>query len=635
VDTTVDDSIVGQTLDGRYRVDSRIARGGMATVYLGHDIRLDRRIALKVMHPSMASDEDFVRRFIDEAKSVARLSHPNIVAVYDQGADAGHVFLAMEYVPGQTLRDLLRRRGALRPREALELLVPVLGGLAAAHHAGLVHRDIKPENVLITEDGRVKVVDFGLARAVESSTHHTKTGMIIGTVGYLAPEQVVQGIADARSDVYAAGVMLFELLTGRQPHRGDTPLSVAYKHVNEVVPAPSRLMTGVPQPLDTLVAMATSRDPDLRPGDAGQFLHAIFEALRTLPADGAAPMPRPVPVDDPGADMHTESIQQANHTLVAPRPEMPERPPADAGRGGGHRGSHRERGPGRWYTSRPLTVVVCAVVVVAVLAGVGWWVMIGRWADVPKLAGMSVTDARTRATHDGFGVRIGAGRYDDTVPAGKIVATSPNQGGKIAHDGTITLFPSKGPETVAIPDVANKPMDQARQALRGAGLQIGQIRRESNPNVPKDTVEGTDPPAGTQQPVTQAVTLVVSTGIAVPDLRDQNVNDAATNLTNVGLTMSRVDKYSSQPADTVIGQHPRPGSGANRGDVVQVIVSKGPPVVPIPDLGGKSVEDATKILQDAGFTVTANRIMNGDKVFKWDPSGQAPKGSQITLWAGP
>lgn len=633
MDTTVDDSLAGQMLDGRYRVDSRIARGGMATVYLAHDIRLDRRIALKVMHPSMASDEEFVHRFIDEAKSVARLSHPNIVAVYDQGADAGRVFLAMEYVPGQTLRDLLRRHGALRPREALELLVPVLGGLAAAHQAGLVHRDIKPENVLLTEDGRVKVVDFGLARAVESSTHHTKTGMIIGTVGYLAPEQVVQGVADARSDVYAAGVMLFELLTGRQPHRGDTPLSVAYKHVNEVVPAPSQLMTGVPPSLDTLVAMATSRDPDLRPGDAGQFLQAIFEALRTLPADGAAPMPRPVPVIDPGANMHTESLKQANHTLVTPREEMPA--PPDAG-GRGHRaGNHRERGPGRWYTSRPLTVVVCAVVVVALLAGVGWWVMIGRWADVPRLAGMSVSDARSKATHDGFSVRIGQGRYDATVPAGKVVATSPNQGGKIAHDGTITLFPSKGPETVAIPDVANKPLDQARQALRDAGLELGPIRRESNPNVPKDTVEGTDPPAGTQQRVTQPVTLVVSTGIAVPDLRGQNVNDAATNLSNIGLTMTRVDKYSSKPADTVIAQHPGPNAGANRGDVVQVVVSKGPPLVPVPDLGGKSVEDATKILEDAGFTVTANRVMNGDKVFKWDPSGQAPKGSQITLWAGP
>lgn len=630
MDTTVDEPAAGRTLDGRYRVDSRIARGGMATVYLGHDLRLDRRVALKVMHPSMASDEEFVRRFIDEAKSVARLSHPNIVAVYDQGADAGHVFLAMEYVPGQTLRDLLRRRGALRPREALELLVPVLGGLSAAHHAGLVHRDIKPENVLITEDGRVKVVDFGLARAVESSTHHTKTGMIIGTVGYLAPEQVVHGTADARSDVYAAGILLFELLTGRQPHRGDTPLSVAYKHVNEVVPAPSQLMQGVPPSLDTLVAMATSRDPDLRPGDAGQFLQGVFETLRTLPADGAAPMPRPVPVSDPGARYRTESVQPANHTLVAPH-EAPPTGPAEAG-------GVTDTRPRRWYTSRPLTIVISAVVVVALLAGVGWWVLLGRWADVPRLTRMTVAAAQARAVHDGFKVRVGAARYDATIPAGQVVATSPNQGAKIEHDGTITLFPSKGPSAISVPDVTNKPLDAARQALRGAGLQVGPIRHESNPNVPKGTVEGTDPPAGTQQPVTRPVTLVVSTGIAVPDVRNQNVNDANTNITAAGLTMVRVDKFSMKvPQDTVIAQHPRPGSGANRGDTVQVIVSKGPPIVPVPgDLMGKSVADATKELQKAHLQVgQVNRVLNGDKVFQWDPMGQAPKGSQITLWAGP
>lgn len=632
MDTTVDDPVIGRTLDGRYRVDSRVARGGMATVYLGHDTRLDRRVALKVMYPSLAQDEEGVRRFIDEAKSAARLSHPNIVAVYDQGADAGHVYLAMEFVPGQTLRDLLRRRGALRPREALQLMVPVLGGLAAAHQAGLMHRDIKPENVLITEDGRVKVVDFGLARAVESSVHHTKTGLIIGTVGYLAPEQVVHGSSDARGDVYAAGIMLFELLTGRQPHRGDTPLAVAYKHVNEVVPAPSRLMNGIPQSLDTLVAMATSRDPNLRPADAGQLLQAIFEVLRTLPADGAAPLPRPVPVVDPGADMHTEAMQQANHTLIASRQDMPP-PPEEPG--AGQEGGGHERRPRRWYTSRPLTVVICAVVVVALLAGVGWWVLIGRWSDVPRLAGMPVAAAKAKASRDGFSVRVGAARYDDSVPAGKIVATDPNQGAKIAHDGTITLFPSKGPSTIAIPDVANKTLDQARQALRDAGLRVGQIRREADPNVAKGTVEGTDPPAGSRQRVTQPVTLVVSTGITVPDVRNQNVNDAGTNLGNIGLTMSRVDRYSAKPADTVIAQHPRPGSGANRGDVVQVVVSKGPRLVPVPDLSDMSVDDASKALTDAGFTVKVNRIMDGDKVVRWDPSDKAPKGSEITIWATP
>ena len=238
MDATLADPLVGHLLDGRYRAGSRIARGGMATVYLATDTRLDRTVALKIMHRELASDADFVRRFIGEAKSVARLSHPNVVGVFDQGNDGEHLYLAMEYVPGRNLRDLLNERGRLGPAEALDLMVPVLAGLGAAHQVGFVHRDVKPENVLITADGRVKVVDFGLACAV-AEARQTKTGMVIGTVAYLAPEQVSRACADARSDVYGAGVMLFELVTGRQPYTGDTPLAVAYKHVNETVPAPS------------------------------------------------------------------------------------------------------------------------------------------------------------------------------------------------------------------------------------------------------------------------------------------------------------------------------------------------------------------------------------------------------------
>ncbi len=291
MDATVADWLVGQLLDHRYRVESRIARGGMATVYIATDTRLDRTVALKVMHRELAADDEFVHRFIGEAKSVARLSHPNVVAVFDQGSDGEHLYLAMEYVAGRTVRDLLNERGRLSPDEALDLMVPVLAGLGAAHQAGLVHRDVKPENVLITADKRIKVVDFGLARAA-AQARHTKTGMLIGTVAYLAPEQISRAAADARSDVYAAGVMLFELLTGRQPYTGDTPLAVAYQHVNETVPVPSQVVPGLPHAVDALVALATSRDPELRPGDAGQLLRAIFDARRRLPGGSAfAPGP--------------------------------------------------------------------------------------------------------------------------------------------------------------------------------------------------------------------------------------------------------------------------------------------------------------------------------------------------------
>jgi eukaryotic-like serine/threonine-protein kinase len=286
MDTTLARPPIGQLLDGRYRVESLIARGGMATVYLGTDTRLERTVALKIMHAELASDEDFVRRFVGEARSVARLSHPNVVTVYDQGADGRILYLAMEHVPGRTLRDLLNSRGRLSPREAVDVMAGVLGGLAAAHDAGIAHRDVKPENVLLNDSGTVKVADFGLARLL-AGVSQTKTGMIIGTAAYLAPEQVAGGTADARTDVYAAGVMFFELLTGRQPHTGDTPLAVAYKHVNEVVPPPSSAVPGLPPALDALVALATSRDPELRPGDAGQFLRAVTGVRPGLPPDGA------------------------------------------------------------------------------------------------------------------------------------------------------------------------------------------------------------------------------------------------------------------------------------------------------------------------------------------------------------
>ena len=302
MDTTLARPPVGRLLDGRYRVESLIATGGMATVYLGTDTRLDRTVALKIMHAELANDEDFVRRFVGEARSVARLSHPNVVGVYDQGADGRTLYLAMEYVPGRTLRDLLNEQGSLGPREALDIMEGVLGGLGAAHAAGLAHRDVKPENVLLTGEHAVKVADFGLARML-AGTSHTKTGMLIGTAAYLAPEQVSQGVADARTDVYAAGIMLFEMLTGQQPHTADTPLAVAYKHVNEAVPVPSQLVNGIPPALDDLVLRATSRNPDLRPADGGQFMRSLNEVRLSLPpAPPAAPAAgQPAPgYPDPG-----------------------------------------------------------------------------------------------------------------------------------------------------------------------------------------------------------------------------------------------------------------------------------------------------------------------------------------------
>ncbi|MFB0944351.1 MAG: protein kinase, partial [Candidatus Nanopelagicales bacterium] len=283
MDPSAPGGLIGQTLDQRYAVTSLLARGGMATVYLATDLRLDRVVALKVMHPHLASDPGFVARFQREARSAASLSHPHVVGVYDQGSSETHVYLAMEYLPGQTLRDVLDEYGPLSTEQALVLLDPVIEALTAAHGAGFVHRDIKPENVLISDDGRVKVADFGLARAVTSTESTHTTGMIIGTVSYLSPEQVEHGDADARSDIYSTGILLFEMITGTVPYSGDSPLSIAYKHVNSDVPPPSSVVNGIPPEADALVLSATKRDPALRYHTAQDFLSDVRRIRKSLP----------------------------------------------------------------------------------------------------------------------------------------------------------------------------------------------------------------------------------------------------------------------------------------------------------------------------------------------------------------
>src|SRR5947209_6295638 len=295
MDTTLSDPMVDRLIDGRYAVHHRIARGGMASVYLATDTRLDRRVAVKVMHPGYADDPDFVARFNREARAAAGLNSPDVVSVYDQGTDDGHPFLVMEHVPGATLRTVLRERGRLSPAEALAVMDHVLAALAVAHTAGLVHRDVKPENVLVTPDGRVKVADFGLARAAAGSTITANDSTLLGTAAYLAPEQVRDGSSDARTDVYAAGVMLFKLLTGAPPFSGDSAVSVAYRHVNEDVPEPSSRVTGIPPELDALVLAATARDPFDRPADA-RALHASLESVRDrLGLHAAVPTANEVP----------------------------------------------------------------------------------------------------------------------------------------------------------------------------------------------------------------------------------------------------------------------------------------------------------------------------------------------------
>jgi serine/threonine-protein kinase len=698
MDTTLSRPSAGQLLDGRYRVGSWIARGGMATVYLGTDTKLDRTVALKIAHPELAGDPEFVRRFTSEARSAARLSSPNVVAVYDQGADGDLLYLVMEYVPGRTLRELLRERGRLGPREALDIFTGVLGGLAAAHRVGIIHRDVKPENVLLGERAVVKVADFGLARAAAGGGH-TRTGMIIGTAAYLAPEQVSHSASDARTDVYAAGVMLFEMLTGEQPHTGESPLAVAHKHVSDVVPAPSSYVPGLPPALDALVALATSRDPDLRPADAGQFLSAVEDVRGGLPIGPPRqerpedivlpPVPLPAPdgasyageagagtLNPPGSGFpffDDEDRQAAgyspavrgpdglNHTLVVPpgggaydgahgpyTNATSAIPYGGLPYGDGDAPDYRRSSRGvhgvadylrnepllqRWLFSRRFVYVALTVGVVVVIGAIVWWVTAGQFTKVPAVRGMAAATAQAELQNVGFTVKVGQGRHSN-LPKGDVIATDPAIGSKAKTGSTVTLIESIGPVKISVPQVTGVPLAQARSELRKAGLTPGAVTSAASSTIPAGIVISTTPVAGTSWPKPKPVGITVSAGLPLPNFVGQQFDQAQGTAQSGGYQLQQVaDSNSNQPQGTITSQSPAPGTPITQGEVVTVKVSSGPPLVNIPDVSGQTVDQATQILQQAGFQVSVNQGI-GNRVQGTDPSGQAPAGSTITLNVG-
>jgi eukaryotic-like serine/threonine-protein kinase len=659
MDTTLSRPSAGQLLDGRYRVGSWIARGGMATVYLGIDTKLDRTVALKIAHPELAGDQEFVRRFMGEARSVARLSSPNVVAVYDQGSDGGLLYLVMEYVPGRTLRELLRERGGLGPREALDIIDGVLTGLSAAHQAGIVHRDVKPENVLLGEGGVVKVADFGLARAA-SGISHTRTGMLIGTAAYLAPEQVARSVSDARTDVYAAGVMLFEMLTGTQPHTGDSPLAVAHKHVNDVVPAPSSLVPGLPSSLDALVAMATSRNPELRPADAGQFLRAIADVRRGEPV-GAPPEEQLVQAMLPPVESRfpffgdqerpPEGAPGAtNHTLVVPGGGLA----ADGVPYGGLPYSHGE-GPAypgrrldayrrraepllqRWLFSRRFVYLALALGAAVIIAVIAWWVTAGQYVTVPPVRAMAAGTARTELQNLGFTVTTGPSQHSNSIPSGEVITTSPAIGASAHRGATVTITVSSGPVMISMPQVTGQPQAAAVAAIKKAGLTVGGTTTAASTSIAAGIVISTNPVAGTSWPQNKAVTITVSAGPPLPSFIGQPLSAAQAAAQSGGYKINAVpDASSTQPANTITSQTPAPGTPISPGEVVTVHYSNGPPQVPVPNVVGLPIDQATQILEQAGFQVTVDKpaVFAGHTVTGENPTGTAPKGSTITIAVG-
>ncbi|MDW4906796.1 Stk1 family PASTA domain-containing Ser/Thr kinase [Streptomyces sp. ADMS] len=653
MDTTLQDPLVGQVLDGRYRVDARIAVGGMATVYRAVDTRLDRVLALKVMHPSLASDGSFVERFIREAKSVARLAHPNVVQVFDQGADGSYVYLAMEYIAGCTLRDVLRERGALQPRAALDILEPVLAALGAAHRAGFVHRDMKPENVLIGDDGRVKVADFGLVRAVDTVTN--TTGSVLGTVSYLAPEQIESGTADPRVDVYACGIVLYEMLTGDQPHYGDSPALVLYKHLHEDVPPPSALVPGLAFELDALVASATARNAGIRPYDAVSLLSQVLETRGSLDAEQldavppqavasghdnaedltsviprALSVPRPLPVNEDEPPLDERQSNRTDRTSQTSRlgaVALPEAAPPSR---------RAARSPKR---RAPFAILVAALLVLGVGTGV-WYINSGQFTQVPAVLSQTEAQAKARLADAGLDVKV-EDAYSDTVERGTVISTDPEVGARIRANDSVTLTISKGPETVPVPQLAGYRLDKARALLKQSGLEPGMVTREFSDEVPRGSVINTSPVPGTERRAGSAVALVVSKGspVEVSDVTGASLADAQAELEEAGLRVKvatgTVNSDEFEQGQVAV-QSPEGGSDAEQGDTVTLTISKGPEMIEVPDVVGDSVDEAKAALEGAGFTVDEDRGLLGlfgDTVRKQsvDGGGTAAKGSTITI----
>lgn len=667
MDTAISDPLVGRVLDQRYLVETKIARGGMATVYQALDTRLDRTVAVKVMHPAFTEDIDFVDRFIREARAAARLSHPNVVAVFDQGMDGSTVFLAMEYIEGRTLRDVLVEHGPLTPRQAFSVLGPMLAALAAAHEAGLVHRDVKPENVLLADDGRVKVADFGLAR-MASAQSSTSPQLLMGTVAYLSPEQVERGTADARSDVYSAGIVLFELLTGSKPFDGDVPIQVAYQHVYADVPAPSTLMPGLSPLLDALVARATARDPELRQRDAGQLLTevaAVHDQLTEAELD-ASPSPAELldagpavpaveiaaePVGNPLVDdmlggswpaaqapasgglepvvaiaptvvaglaatdvelgltggMLGETSQE---TAVVPRPfggvstEIGEPPGADT--------PPPRRAGGGPPEQRKGLIAIGIVLAIALIVSVGaWWLGSGGYVTVPDVVGKSQAEATRMAANAGLKIQYAPERvFSDTVPPDRIAKSTPAAGERVRKGSEFVLYLSKGPQLFRVPNLVGLTRSQAEAELKKAHLAVGEISQESNAKYPKGQVIATTPVAGSPLGRNGKVDLVISKGqdlVDVPFVVGQTQAEAEAALKAAGFSPQVTQEATDR--DDLIGrvfaQDPS-GGQAPRGSVVTIKVGKPQDqdqVVTVPDVRNMRVGDARRVLRDAGLEV--------------------------------
>jgi len=593
--------LTGELIDSRYRLTKIVASGGMATIYEAVDTRLDRNVAVKIMHPHLAQDEKFVERFIREAKAAAALSHPNIVSVLDQGWNQGGVpcvFIVMELIEGATLRDYIHEQGSLSVERSLQLLMPVASALAAAHRLGIVHRDIKPENILISNEGRIKIADFGLARGeLLGTTMTAESSVILGSVSYLSPEQVQRGVADSRSDIYSLGIVFFECVTGQKPFQGDDPVQIAISHVNERVPAPSSLKPSLSPDVDLLVQRSTDLDPDKRPRDGGQFL----EELRAL-SEKIDPRRRQLSLE---LDLPPAPIKESVRERARNNKKKVEVPKEDTVAKDEKR---KKKSSPRVNRNRKIAALLALILGVA-----AWYIAAGPGAKVvvPSLAGATLKQATKELSDLGLAINVKSEEFSEEIPQGKIISSKPAGGGRIAPSGTVDVFISKGPERFDVPDLTGLDQASAEKALTSNSLTLGDSTSEFSSQVPAGFVVRSNPAAGASVKRNTLVSLVISKGIQQVSIADYKgkVSDQALNeLSDAGFDVKQQFVYSEDlPAGVVISQTPGAGN-ADKGSHVTLIISKGSEYVFIPNLFSLTQAKAVATLKDLDLKVNVKTV---------------------------
>ena len=633
--------LTGELIDNRYQLQRVVASGGMATIYHAIDLRLDRQVAVKIMHPHLANDEDFVGRFIREAKAAAALAHPNIVAIQDQGWNEGGVpavFIVMEYIEGFTLRDVITEQGALGVTESLRYFAPVISAMSAAHKNGILHRDLKPENILISKDGRVKVADFGLAKGPQlGATLTVESSVILGSVSYLSPEQVQRGLSDMRSDVYSLGIVLFEMLTGKKPFDGESPIQIACMHVNENVVAPSTLNPSIPPELDEIVLKATANNPDKRFKDAGAFQEPILSLLAKL---------------DPNRRQMSLELDIPIPTGKAPKKKGAKRSKLDIiknittqldlKRGNVMRETSGATKRKRKVSKRVKRNRAIALMIVLLIIATSWYRISGpgNKIAIPSLAGMTQKQAAKTVAELGLKVDVTQEVFSEDIPKGKVITSDPAGGGRVAIAGTVHLIISKGKERIEVPNLAGLTIESATVALKEINLKIGRVSEKFSDSVEAGLIIDGNPVSGSPVRKDSTIELIISKGleqVALANFQGKTSDQAQSELTAAGLIVNSKYEYSDTiPIGTVIQQTPSDVGTIGKGEKITLVISKGPSKIFIPNVYSLSKMGATKILEDLGFVVKYKYIAKKKSVTNMSPkygTAVAP-GSTVTITLG-